>query len=308
MISIIICSRAKEISASLANNIQNTIGCEYELILVDNSENRHSIFSAYNIGVERSKFPYFCFVHDDVEFVTKDWGNKIINHLNKPNTGFIGIAGGQAALRVPLGWTSFNPFYNVIHTYLNKDNKTQEQKESFPLNHQQSTSVVLLDGVFLCSKKELFTQIQFDENFEGFHGYDLDISIQSINAGYKNFVVYDVDIKHFSKGNFDTKYIYGLLKIHEKWAEQLPIFESSFSESQIEKILYKAERSTLLRLRKRMVRAGIKLNEINPIIDKYLRQTGNKIDKSMLIFSPFQLVIIKQISILRNLMLNQERH
>ncbi len=34
--------------------------------------------------------------------------------------------------------------------------------------------------------------IQFDEQLSGFHGYDLDISVQSIVAGYKNFVMYQI--------------------------------------------------------------------------------------------------------------------
>ena len=50
MISIIICSRQKELSAQLKNNIQNTIGTEYEIIKVDNSQNEYFITQAYNKG------------------------------------------------------------------------------------------------------------------------------------------------------------------------------------------------------------------------------------------------------------------
>jgi hypothetical protein len=32
-----------------------TIGCEYELIIIDNSENKYSIYEAYNLGIERYK-------------------------------------------------------------------------------------------------------------------------------------------------------------------------------------------------------------------------------------------------------------
>jgi hypothetical protein len=44
MISIIICSRTQTISSDLFENIKDTIGCDYELVVIDNSENTYSIF------------------------------------------------------------------------------------------------------------------------------------------------------------------------------------------------------------------------------------------------------------------------
>lgn len=51
MLSLIICSRTPRISEELERNIAETIGCEYELVVIDNSKNKYSIFSAYNQGV-----------------------------------------------------------------------------------------------------------------------------------------------------------------------------------------------------------------------------------------------------------------
>jgi len=51
MISIIICSRTASISDELTQNINQTIGIPYELVIIDNSDNLYSIFSAYNEGV-----------------------------------------------------------------------------------------------------------------------------------------------------------------------------------------------------------------------------------------------------------------
>ena len=66
MISIIICSRTPDISQELKQNIGTTIGCDYELVVVDNSSNDHSIFSAYNEGAEKAKSELLCFMHEDV--------------------------------------------------------------------------------------------------------------------------------------------------------------------------------------------------------------------------------------------------
>ena len=76
LISLIICSRKADISEELKQNIAETIGCEYELCVIDNSRNEYSIFSAYNEGVRRAKGDILCFMHEDVLFRTNKWGGQ----------------------------------------------------------------------------------------------------------------------------------------------------------------------------------------------------------------------------------------
>lgn len=302
MISIIICSKSRILPETLRNNIKETIGCEYELITIDNSENRYSIYSAYNQGISQSNFPNLCLVHDDVEFLTINWGEKILKHLNNPKVGLVGVAGGRAMLKTPLGWTSFQHHYNITHSTIGRKNTVIEKKDTYPLsNNELPISSVLLDGVFLCAKKDIFNQIHFDENFSGFHGYDLDISMQAINAGYINYVVYDVDIKHYSKGRFDKNYLLAILKVYEKWEHLLPVFDITYTDKMISDSILKVEKNTLLRLRKRMIRAGMTNSEISPILKKY-NVNNNK--KAVCFFhNKFTLNLIRYSSILRNKML-----
>ena len=306
MISIIICSRSSQISSSLIENIRQTIGCEYELIVADNSTNQYNIFSAYNWGISQSKFPYLCLMHDDIEFVTKNWGLKILDYLSTPNIGFIGIAGGQAVLRVPFDWTSYNPFCNIIHVYYSADKKLITENKILPkIPSITIQSVVTLDGVFLCARRELFNEIKFDESFNDFHCYDLDITTQAFVKGYKNCFVHDIDIKHFSMGKFDKTYIISLLRFQNKWKHLQPIFESSVTKDVITKVLYKSERYALLRLRKRMVRTGMPDKEIYFHIKHYTRLTGSWRDKLLLIFLPLDVIFIRLTSILRKKMIYQ---
>ena len=76
MLSLIICSRTPKISNKLEKNIAETIGCEYELVVIDNSQNKYSIFSAYNEGVKRARGSVLCFMHDDIIYKTANWGGK----------------------------------------------------------------------------------------------------------------------------------------------------------------------------------------------------------------------------------------
>ena len=87
MISIIICSRLNILPIDFLNNIKDTIGIEYELIHIDNSEKKYTIFEAYNLGFSMSKFPNLCFMHDDLVFHTQNWG-QIVNEyfLNNKKT------------------------------------------------------------------------------------------------------------------------------------------------------------------------------------------------------------------------------
>jgi hypothetical protein len=54
MISIIICSRTQTISSDYLK-ISKILLDDYELVVIDNSENTYSIFEAYNLGIEQSK-------------------------------------------------------------------------------------------------------------------------------------------------------------------------------------------------------------------------------------------------------------
>ena len=74
MISLIICSTHSDISAELKQNIDTTIGYDHEYVVIDNSDNRHSIFSAYNEGIRRSKGDILVFMHQDIGYQTINWG------------------------------------------------------------------------------------------------------------------------------------------------------------------------------------------------------------------------------------------
>ena len=101
MISIIICSRTKTIKDSLAFNIKKTIGCEYELVIIDNSENQYSIFEAYNLGINKSKRDYLCFIHDDIFIHTVNWGHIVIEIFkNNIQIGLIGVAGAKVKTKI----------------------------------------------------------------------------------------------------------------------------------------------------------------------------------------------------------------
>lgn len=68
---------------------------EYELILVDNRNNRFSSAAgALNYGAKKACGDYFIFAHQDIDFISRNWienTEKILEKLDNP--GIIGVAG-----------------------------------------------------------------------------------------------------------------------------------------------------------------------------------------------------------------------
>ncbi|MEZ7866815.1 MAG: glycosyltransferase [Paludibacteraceae bacterium] len=260
MISIIICSRHPDISASLRENIKETIGVEYEIIAVDNSNNDYSIFSAYNKGFSQSQFPCLCFLHEDVLFRTKDWGINLVNHLADKKVGIIGVAGGKMMTKIPASWAVGGRCIHIIQHQNNKKSAPTAVKEPLDFTGNR-LPVVLLDGVFLSMRKDLFDVVKFDETFAGFHGYDFDISAQAAIAGFSNYVVYDILLEHFSEGNRDASYYNNLTNIHKKWENKLPLF-SNDEPDEVRRDIVSIEAKILGKYIRRLARRGFRVSEI----------------------------------------------
>ena len=220
MISIIICSRTASISDELTQNIDQTIGIPYELVIIDNSENLYSIFSAYNEGVKRSKYEVLCFMHDDIIFKTNDWGIIVMNRFNSSNLGAVGVAGSPYYAILPGAWWSGGYICQSIYG---------EQELAYQSKQDNALPVVVLDGLWFCVRKSLFSIIRFDDTtFNGFHYYDIDISLQIHFQGYDLLNVYDIAIKH-SSGKIDEKWLENAILLQNKWKKYLPLSISKIS-------------------------------------------------------------------------------
>lgn len=229
MISIIVCSRIGNISAEIKQNIAETIGCEFELTEIDNSDNRYSIFQAYNEGVGRSKGEILCFMHEDVLFRSQGWGTAIVKHFcDCEEIGLIGFAGTHFLPDTPMYWYS-SPFISQ-HNLNNDQGIVEEHFHEEWFNGEVLIETVAVDGFCFFVRKALFDRIFFDDKtYNGFHMYDMDICMQVIEAGCKVCVCRSVlpehcwsENKQFSKRGGDL-FFYNLELFSEKWHCRLPI-------------------------------------------------------------------------------------
>lgn len=227
MISIIILSYRKAFLENLLASIEQTIGTNYETIIIDNTNGQYSICSAYNEGVKKSQFPYLCFVHEDVTFKIKNWGTILINNIEQnPGIGMIGVMGAQFKSQYPTGW--YNPVNNskylVGNIFQGKNSQTEVQFMDYSPSGPQQDNAVCLDGVFLFSTLNVLKQCRFDEQLlNGYHGYDLDISLQVLSKGFELMVNKDIHLFHYSTGSPDKHWEQYNKLISEKWKHFLPV-------------------------------------------------------------------------------------
>lgn len=249
MISIVICGVDKTRYNNLLKNIKETIGTEYEILLLDNKIERLGICAVYNKMATKAKYDYICFVHEDVEFRTQNWGRILIDGY-KNGTGVIGLAGGMVATKQPVSWGDNGEKFRRINISQLKHGKEVRYYEN-PLNEEFS-EVMTLDGVLLFTTKRVWSEIKFDEeNFDGFHLYDMDFSFAS-GLKYKNYICQTISVIHYSYGSFDKTWFDYCKKFTDKWSAKLPYYPASIDEKDKKEIeaqsLYTLIRRYLLRL------------------------------------------------------------
>lgn len=221
MLSIIVCSRTSDISLLLHENLEKTVGCIYELIIIDNSENSYSIFEAYNLGIQKSKFEFLCFIHDDINIQTQDWGKAILDIFSTDSKiGLIGIAGSKIKSKMPSPWWNCPESQRIINIIQHYNHKDKEIMISgFDENSNIEASVI--DGVFMAARKK--ERIQFAPEMKGFHNYDLNISLEYKKQGYKVIITNQVLLEHFSTGKLNGDWVKSCYYIHQKYKSILPL-------------------------------------------------------------------------------------
>jgi hypothetical protein len=223
MISVLICSSKPDLLAQVQSNIQNTIGVEYEILYFDNREINKGICGVYNELASKAQFHYLCFLHEDILFETKEWGNKIIEIFsNDPGVGLVGVAGCKYKSAYFSGW-----FSNVKEldcaNYVHQYTTGTENVYLSPTDNNIPEEVVCIDGVFMCSTKEAWKMNQFNEDLlKGFHFYDIDFSLR-IAHHFKVVVTYDVQLRHITTGgDYNDNWVQIAIKYHSSKKMELP--------------------------------------------------------------------------------------
>lgn len=190
---------------------------EVEIIeKINNGEK--SLTQVYNEILDESKHDIIVFCHDDIEFDTNNWGEKLMKLFEKNSDyGILGVA-GTTDLVDGQWWSLKKSSTGIVNHKI--DGKKWESKFSESQN-DFIKQVVVLDGLFIAIDKTKIKH-RFDEDFKGFHFYDLSFCFPNHLSGVKIGVTTKIRITHFSVGATNTSWEENKKQFEEKYKENIP--------------------------------------------------------------------------------------
>jgi GT2 family glycosyltransferase len=287
MISIVVCHRSPHFLEQFKQSLADTIGLDYELIVVDNSQNAYGICQAYNLGGEKAQYDILCFAHEDILFHTPNWGQNLLQHFENPKVGAVGVAGSKI---FSSRWFTFGGKHgfgkiNILqHTV---EGKAVHLEKTDP--GAKAGTMVSLDGVFIACRKSVFATTPFDEqNLRHFHCYDMDFSLR-VSQQHVVLVAYDILLEHISCANYNERFAQEFdHHFMPKWAPQLPLYTADFDVKMLSKAewyLFQTYSRTPMMQGKigRLLRESLKLFSAHPQLGLAI-----KIWALILFFEPFE--------------------
>jgi hypothetical protein len=186
-------------------------------ILIYENDGVNSLPEIYNIGLNDSKYDIVVFIHDDLILETKNITPKIIRLFDKnPDYGIIGIAGTDNLIS-GMWWQDRTSMYGIVgHEHEGKRHVNHYSKGDYSENLKQ---VIVVDGLFIMVHKKRIKHT-FNQQFEGFHFYDLPICIENHLDGVKIGVTTKIKVTHKSIG-----------MVNKKWEKNKLLFEALYEKN-----------------------------------------------------------------------------
>lgn len=153
--------------------------------------NQTAIAEAYNqilASFTHKNLDMLILMHDDLELIDSEGEAKFLQAIQGPEVAIAGVAGGKGV--ASLAWWNHETIgYQLI--------------DSGPLNFgPREGDVDIVEGSIMAFSPWAISNLRFDEELTGFHGYD-EICMAAKRAG-KRVVVANVDTHHHTRLGFET--------------------------------------------------------------------------------------------------------
>ena len=179
-----------------------------------------SLTEIYNKGLEDSKNDIVVFMHDDLILETPNMTPKIVKLFEKhPEYGVIGIAGTDK-LTSGRWWDNRENMFGVVgHIHEGKRHVNHYSKGVF---NDVLKDVVIVDGLFFMVRKSLLKK-EFNEQFEGFHFYDISFCVENQFEGVKIGLTTKFGVTHKSVGMTNKQWEKNKLLFEALFEKRLPL-------------------------------------------------------------------------------------
>ena len=216
----------EEYDNKFIRHISDTIGVKHTAIACPNY-NQFSLPEVYNLAIKENnaKNVIFVFCHQDIVIKTKNWGRLLLTKFNNSDYSIIGVAGSTLLESGGVWWTSRESMVGIVmhtdgvNTWVNEYSKPRAG---------HITPVVLIDGLFMAVDCNNIDYL-FDEDFKGFHMYDISFCLPNVIAGCNIGVTTDIRILHNSVGMTNDQWELNRIQLVQKYKNELPISIDDFN-------------------------------------------------------------------------------
>jgi len=183
---------------------------------INNGE--RSLAETYNEILSEAKTNIVVLCHDDIYFDTTSWYHKLMKHFEKSEYGIIGVAGSTSLPSSGQWWEDRKKMIGIVNH--EHEGKKWVSKYSDNINNGIKEAIIV-DGLFIAIDKERIKS-NFDEEFKGFHFYDLPFCFENYLQGVKVGVITNIRITHRSIGQTNEQWEENRKQFAEKYSSNLP--------------------------------------------------------------------------------------
>jgi len=217
-VSVVISTR--KIDESYREHVRKMFSQPDTEILMYENDGQMSLTQVYNKGLKESVNDIVVFMHDDLILETSNMTPKIVKLFEKHSDyGIIGIAGTDK-LTSGMWWQNRENMFGVVgHIHEGKRHVNHYSKGVF---NDVLKDVVIVDGLFFIVRKSLLKK-EFNEQFEGFHFYDISFCVENQFEGVKIGLTTKFGVTHKSVGMTNKQWEKNKLLFEALFEKRLPL-------------------------------------------------------------------------------------
>jgi hypothetical protein len=218
VVSVVISTR--KIDSTYYDHVKRMFSHPNTEILMYENDGEMSLTQVYNKGLKESVNDIVVFMHDDLILETSNMTPKIVKLFEKhPEYGIIGIAGTDK-LTSGMWWQNRENMFGVVgHIHEGKRHVNHYSKGVF---NDVLKDVVIVDGLFFIVRKSLLKK-EFNEQFEGFHFYDISFCVENQFEGVKIGLTTKFGVTHKSVGITNKQWEKNKLLFEALFEKRLPL-------------------------------------------------------------------------------------
>lgn len=180
MIDLITRSRDANLYQRMMTSAKETACNPFESHVEVDTEHKPKCAETYNRLGKESKADILCFVQDDIEFLQDDWDVHLEEIFAEFKPDILGVAGStkyeggklfDAGTEYGVGLIAGNHGVRILSP------------------KARYTPCKVIDGMFMCVKRDFFLKEPFDRSFYGLFYWDIDLCLRSERVGVTSLLL-----------------------------------------------------------------------------------------------------------------------